>query len=93
MSPKAKDIGAGASAESEYQRRRSARQSRARARFGSLGALLARLLAEPQTTQAWRQGAVAERYVAAELQRLLRDDVVSCCCTTGSFPAAETSTT
>jgi len=69
--------GPGASAQREYERRHTARQTRAGQRFGSLGPLITRLVGELQTTQAWSQGAKAEALVADLLAKHLRGhDVV-----------------
>lgn len=62
---------AGASARREYERRRAQREARARARLGGLGVMGARLLGEPQSTRAWRQGAESELEVAEQLARRL----------------------
>jgi len=62
---------AGASAHREYQRRRQRREQRSRRRFGSLGALIARMIGEPQSTRVWDQGGVGEVKSAARLTELL----------------------
>ena len=68
---------AGRSAEREYNRRRAARRQRARARYGTLGALFATFTADPATTQAWRQGAGGELATARQLARYLdRSNVI-----------------
>jgi hypothetical protein len=67
----------GASALREYHRRHRNREANARARLGALGALLARATGDPDTTSAWKHGAQAEIYAAAQLQKhLRRTDVV-----------------
>lgn len=63
----------GASARREYERRQARRERRLRERFGgSLGALLARLSDDPQTTRSWRRGADGEVKAARELERRLK---------------------
>jgi hypothetical protein len=73
-----KDPGSrGASAVREYERRRAQREERARARLGPLGQALARLISDPQSTRAWKQGADAEIRVAQQLANHLQGgDVV-----------------
>ena len=66
---------AGASARREHERRRGARERRARASWdkvalGGLGAGLAKL-SEPQHQRAWSRGAQGEERVAARLAKLL----------------------
>jgi hypothetical protein len=72
------DVGsAGRSAVREYERRRAQRDQRARAHLGPLGQALARLIGEPQSTRAWKQGADAEIRVARQLAKhLMGRDVV-----------------
>jgi hypothetical protein len=62
---------AGRSAAREYERRRAQREQRARARLGPLGQALARLIGDPQSTRAWKQGADEEIRVARQLARHL----------------------
>ena len=62
---------AGRSAVREYERRRAQREARARARLGPLGQALARLIGDPQSTRAWKQGADAEIRVARQLAKHL----------------------
>jgi hypothetical protein len=62
---------AGRSAVREYERRRAERKQRARARLGPLGQALARLIGDPQSIRAWKQGADAEVRVARQLARHL----------------------
>ena len=70
----------GGSARREYDRRRSAREQRARARWdavglGGVGAGLAKLNT-PQHEQAWATGARGEERVARQLQKHLKDSGV-----------------
>ncbi len=67
---------AGASALRQYQRLRAGRESRARARLGAVGGLLVRVVPEPQTVRAWRQGAHGEALTASRLARHLHDTSV-----------------
>jgi hypothetical protein len=68
---------AGRSAVREYERRRAQREQRARARLGPVGQALARLIGDPQSTRAWKQGADAEVRVAHQLAKhLQRREVV-----------------
>src|ERR1019366_10456845 len=62
---------AGESAVRESERRRAQREARARARLGPLGQALARLIGDPQSTRAWKQGADEEIRVARQLARHL----------------------
>jgi hypothetical protein len=62
---------AGASAQREYDRLRTAREEHARARIGSLGVALARVSGEPQSTDAWRRGAKGEVFAGARLEKHL----------------------
>ena len=64
--------GAGQSALRENERRRAARRTRAKARYGTLGSLFAAVTADPVTIEAWRHGAGGEITTARELARLLR---------------------
>ncbi len=53
---------AGASAHSEYERRRTAREARVKARLGNLvGGVALALAGEQQTTSAWERGSVGEQ--------------------------------
>jgi hypothetical protein len=63
---------AGASAKQEFQRRHDARMRRARERYGPLGAGVAWLVGDPQSTSAWRRGAEGEEKVAHRLEKHLR---------------------
>lgn len=68
---------AGQSAEREYAHRRQARQARIKARYGTVGSIVAALAGEPQNVQAWRQGAEGEAATARALAiRLHRSDVI-----------------
>jgi hypothetical protein len=62
---------AGASAQREYDRRRTAREERARARLGRLGVGIARVAGEPQSTEAWKRGADGEALAGTRLERHL----------------------
>jgi hypothetical protein len=62
---------AGGSALREYERRRLARERRARERAGTIGVWWAHLTGDPSSTQSWKQGADGEAKVAARLGRLL----------------------
>ena len=68
---------AGQSAEREYAHRRQARQARIKARYGTVGSIVAALAGEPRNVQAWRQGAEGEAATARALAiRLARSDVI-----------------
>lgn len=68
---------AGTSAEREYARRRQARRTRVRARYGPVGSIAAALAGEPRDVYAWRQGAEGEAATARALGiRLSGTDVV-----------------
>ncbi len=58
---------AGASAVREYERRHQRREDRARARLGSFGVFLARVIDEPNSTKVWRQGGLGEVRTATRL--------------------------
>jgi hypothetical protein len=62
---------AGASALREHQRRRERREQRAGDKLGRLGAFIARIADEPQTTKAWNQGGAGEVRAAARFTELL----------------------
>lgn len=62
---------AGASARGEHDRRRQKREDNARERLGSLGALVARLTDEPQSTNAWKRGAQGEEFAGKRLEKHL----------------------
>jgi hypothetical protein len=68
---------AGQSAEREYTHRRHARRARIKARYGSVGSIVAGLAGEPRNVQAWRQGAEGEAATARALAiRLAGSDVI-----------------
>jgi Nuclease-related domain len=68
---------AGQSAQREYANRRQARQARIKARYGTVGSIVAALAGEPRNVQAWRQGAAGEAATAGALAiRLARSDVI-----------------
>jgi len=62
---------AGASALREYERRRRRREQHAREKLGALGALLARVIDEPQSTKVWQQGSQGEVRTDARLAKHL----------------------
>jgi len=71
------DNQAGQSAQHEYTHRRQARQARTKARYGTVGSIVAALAGEPHNVQAWRQGAEGEEATARALAiRLHRSDVI-----------------
>jgi len=71
------DNPAGQSAQREYAHRRQARQARIKARYGTVGSIVAALAGEPCDVQAWRQGAEGEAATARALAiRLARSDVI-----------------
>jgi Nuclease-related domain len=61
----------GASAQREYGRRHQQREDYARQRRGRLGVVLARVIPEPQSTQAWQRGAKGETTAGARLEKHL----------------------
>jgi hypothetical protein len=68
---------AGHSAEREYTQRRQARRARIKARYGTIGSIVAGLAGEPRNVQAWRQGAEGEAATARALAiRLAHTDVI-----------------
>jgi hypothetical protein len=68
---------AGQSAEGEYTHRRQVRQARIKARYGTIGSIVAALAGEPRNVQAWRHGAEGEAATARALAiRLARSDVI-----------------
>ena len=62
---------AGASAQSEYERRSRRREERIRARHPKLAGLILALSDDPTSTRAWAQGAAGERAVATKLEDLV----------------------
>src|SRR5579859_1794818 len=50
----------GGSALREYERRHKKREQHARERLGVLGLILARVIEQPQSTRAWKQGGQGE---------------------------------
>lgn len=62
----------GSSAQREYERRRTARETRTRAALPVLGGLVA-ALSQPQSEAAWARGAEGERRGAAALHKRTRD--------------------
>jgi hypothetical protein len=68
---------AGHSAEREYTQRRQARRARIKARYGTIGSVVAAVAGEPRNVQAWRQGAEGEAATAKALAiRLAHTDVI-----------------
>lgn len=67
---------AGGSALREYERRRGARERRARERSGALGVWWTRLSGDPLSTHWWKQGGQGEVKVARRLAELLDGDGV-----------------
>lgn len=66
---------AGASAHREYERRRTAREARVKARFGNLiGGVALGLSGQPQSTRAWQRGSIGEQKLADALAGV--DDVI-----------------
>lgn len=61
---------AGASARREFERRKQNREQRIRTNHPKLGGLILALSDEPQSTQAWAQGAVGEELMARRLEDL-----------------------
>jgi hypothetical protein len=62
---------AGGSAQREHDRRRQRRHDHARQTLGLIGAVLAHVIEEPQSTKSWAQGARGERRTAAGLEKHL----------------------
>jgi hypothetical protein len=67
---------AGGSAAREFARRQQRREQRIRQAHPRLGGLILGLSDEPQSTTAWKSGAVGERRVAAKLAEL-GDEVIA----------------
>jgi hypothetical protein len=57
----------------EYQRRSAKREAYTREHWGGFGVVLARLIEEPASTRAWKQGALGEVKTAGRLSRHLHD--------------------
>ncbi|PFG29794.1 nuclease-related domain-containing protein [Paramicrobacterium agarici] len=65
------DLGtAGASARREYERRQSSREERIRKKYPKLSGVILALSDEPQSTSAWKQGAIGEELLAQRLSTL-----------------------
>lgn len=62
---------AGGSAQREYDRRHQCRHDHAREALGLVGAMLAHVIEEPQSTKSWAQGARGERRTAVRLEKHL----------------------
>lgn len=59
---------AGASAHSEYERRRAAREARVKAQLGNvIGGFALAITGEPQSTRAWERGSIGEQKLAEAL--------------------------
>jgi hypothetical protein len=68
---------AGQSAQREYTQRRQARKARIKARYGTVGSIVAAFAGEPRNVQAWRQGAEGEAATARALAiRLAGSEVI-----------------
>lgn len=67
---------AGASARAEYQRRHRARQARIDKSWGPLAGVVKAVSSDPQSTTAWRDGALGEERVATDLARRAGDRVL-----------------
>jgi len=75
--PRTEDTQAGSSARREYAHRRDSRNARIKARYGTVGSLVAAVAGEPAHVHAWRQGAEGEAATARALSiRLARSDVI-----------------
>ena len=61
---------AGSSARREYERRKTAREERIRSNHPKLGGLILALHDDPQSTSAWKRGAIGEERLAARLNQL-----------------------
>jgi hypothetical protein len=66
----------GASARRRYERLHTAREERAREKFGRLGALYLAVTNDPQSTVAWAQGSRGERLLGEHLEKVRDDSVV-----------------
>ena len=73
---KAVDAGtAGASARREFERRKSAREERIRAKHPKLGGLILAVSDDPQSTTAWSTGALGEEKLGGGLDRLASETI------------------
>ncbi len=71
------DVGvAGGSAQAEFEHRRQKREQRVRRAHPKIGGLLLALFADPQSTQAWRQGSVGEQRVGDRFAKSGGDAVI-----------------
>lgn len=60
---------AGASAQREYERRKTAREARVKGRLGNtVGGVALAIAGDPQSTTAWRQGSIGEQKLAEALK-------------------------
>lgn len=66
---------AGGSARREYERRKSAREERIRAKHPKLGGLILAVSDVPQSTTAWNTGALGEEKLGGGLDRLATENV------------------
>ena len=66
---------AGASARREFERRRTAREERIRAKHPKLGGLILAVSDDPQSTTAWNTGALGEERLGAGLDRLASETI------------------
>jgi hypothetical protein len=66
----------GASARRRYERLHTAREQRARDKFGRLGGAYLALTNDPQSTVAWAQGSRGERLLGEHLEQIQDEEVV-----------------
>jgi Nuclease-related domain len=66
----------GASARRRYERLHTAREKRARDKFGRLGGVYLALTNDPQSTVAWAQGSRGERLLGEHLAKIQDEEVV-----------------
>ncbi|MFZ1373543.1 MAG: nuclease-related domain-containing protein, partial [Nostocoides sp.] len=66
---------AGASARREFERRKTAREERIRAKHPKLGGLIFAISEDPQSTTAWNTGALGEEKLGGGLNSLARDTI------------------
>jgi hypothetical protein len=66
----------GASARRRYERLHTAREQRARDKFGRLGGVYLALTNDPQSTVAWAQGSRGERLLGEYLEKIQDEEVV-----------------